>query len=72
MRLSSVAPLPILFAAVTIATPFDSKTAADPTANIDSNPKTLITNRQGLVLGSLPIVGPLLTEIVGLPPFEDE
>lgn len=72
MRLSSVASLPILLAAVTNAVPLDSKTAADPTTNIDSNSKTLITNRQGLVLGSLAVVGPLLTEVVGPPPFEDE
>lgn len=72
MRLSSVASLPILLAAVTIAVPLDSKTAADPNTHIDSNSKTLITNRQGLFLGSLSVVGPLLTEIVGPPPFEDE
>ncbi|OJJ88443.1 uncharacterized protein ASPGLDRAFT_42013 [Aspergillus glaucus CBS 516.65] len=72
MRLSSVASLLILLAAVTIAVPLDSKTAADPNTNIDSNSKTLITNRQGLFLGSLSVVGPLLTEIVGPPPFEDE
>lgn len=64
MQLPSVASLPILLAAVAIAVPLDT--------NIDSNAKTLITNRQGLALGSLHVVGPPLTEVVGPPPFEDE
>lgn len=72
MRVLIVVSLPVLLAAVAIAVPIDSKRVADRTANIDSDSKTLITQRQGLNLGSLPVVSPPHPEIVGPPPSEDE